>query len=61
MVEIDEEEAFAAIKSVESRLTIIASIISVIAVGYLYLMYRKQNRREDEYDIPESEEEPESS
>jgi len=60
MVEIDEEEAFAAIKSVESRLTIIASIISVIAVGYLYLMYRKQNR-EDEYDIPESEEESESS
>jgi methyl-accepting chemotaxis protein len=60
MVEIDEEEAFAAIKSVESRLTIIASIISVIAVGYIYLMYRKQNR-EDEYGIPESEEEPESS
>lgn len=60
IVEIDEEEAFAAIKSVESRLTIIASIISVIAVGYLYLMYRKQNR-EDEYDIPESEEESESS
>ena len=60
MVEIDEEEAFAAIKSVESRLTIIASIISIIAVGYIYLMYRKQNR-EDEYDIPESEEESESS
>ena len=60
MVEIDEEEAFAAIKSVESRLTIIASIISVIAVGYLYLMYRKQNR-EDEYDIPESEEEESES
>jgi len=61
MVEIDEEEAFAAIKSVESRLTIIASIISVIAVGYIYLMYRKQNRSENEYDIPESEEESESS
>jgi methyl-accepting chemotaxis protein len=61
MVEIDEEEAFASIKSVESRLTIIASIISVIAVGYIYLMYRKQNRSENEYDIPESEEEPESS
>jgi methyl-accepting chemotaxis protein len=60
MVEIDEEEAFASIKSVESRLTIIASIISIIAVGYIYLMYRKQNR-EDEYDIPESEEESESS
>ncbi len=61
MVEIDEAEAFAAIKSVESKLTIIASVISVIAAGYLYLIYRKQNRSENEHGIPASEEESESS
>jgi hypothetical protein len=57
IVEIDEAEAFVAINEVEMKLTIIASIIITIAVGYLYLIYRKQNRSEDKHGIPEPEEE----
>jgi hypothetical protein len=54
IVEIDEAEAFVVIKEVETKLAIIASIIITIAGGYLYLVYRKQNRSKDEHGIQDS-------
>ena len=59
LVEIDEEEAFAAIHDVETKLTIIASIIGVISVGYLYLTHRSY--RKNKHSVSESKEESESS
>ena len=47
LAEIDEEEAFHVINSVEIRLIIIASGISAIAIAYIYLA----KRREDSYKI----------
>ena len=43
LVEIDEAEAFAPIRYVETRLIIIASIIGAIAIGYLYFTYKIKN------------------
>ncbi|MFQ5713766.1 MAG: cache domain-containing protein [Candidatus Scalinduaceae bacterium] len=59
LVEIDKEEAFASIYSIENKLTIIASIIGVIVVGYIYFTYKKY-RRENKHSITESKEESKS-
>jgi methyl-accepting chemotaxis protein len=56
LAEIDEKEAFSVIHSVEMRLIIIASTISAIAIAYLYLA----KRREDRHEISESVEETET-
>ncbi|MFQ5715341.1 MAG: cache domain-containing protein [Candidatus Scalinduaceae bacterium] len=46
LAEIDEKEAFAVIHSVEIKLIIIASTIGAIALAYLYLAKRRENRHE---------------
>jgi len=56
LAEIDEKEAFSVIHSVEMRLIIIASTIGAIAIAYLYLA----KRREDRHEISESVEETET-
>lgn len=56
LVEMDEAEAFASIQEVESLLTVIASIIGTITIGYIYFTYRAYKRAEEEHDILESEE-----
>ncbi|KKL82875.1 hypothetical protein LCGC14_1980390 [marine sediment metagenome] len=53
LAEIDEKEAFSVIHSVEMRLIILASTIGAIAIAYLYLA----KRREDRHEISESVEE----
>ena len=58
LVEIEEEEAFAVIYDIEIKLTIIASIIGVMAIGYLYLTYRSY--RKNKHSITESKEESKS-
>lgn len=58
LVEIDEEEAFAVIYDIEIKLTIIASIIGVMAIGYLYLTYRSY--RKNKHSVSESKEESKS-
>ncbi len=55
LVEIEEEEAFAVIYDIEIKLTIIASIIGVMALGYLYLTYRSY--RKNKHSVSESKEE----
>jgi hypothetical protein len=44
LAEIDEAEAFNAIHFVEIRLKIVAAIIGVIAIAYLYLAKRREDR-----------------
>ncbi|MHC4182956.1 MAG: cache domain-containing protein [Planctomycetota bacterium] len=56
LAEIDEEEAFSVIRSVEATLIIVASVIGVIAIAYLYLV----KKREDRYEVLEHVEETES-
>ncbi len=56
LVEMDEAEAFASINEVESLLTVIASIISTITIGYIYFTHRAYKRAEEEHDILETEE-----
>ncbi len=56
LAEMDEEEAFYVINAVEIRLIIIASSISVIAIAYIYLV----KRREDRHEVSEHVEETES-
>lgn len=46
LVEIDEEEALAPIRTVETRLIIIGTIIMGIAVGYIYFSMRKTKNKE---------------
>ncbi len=58
LVEIDEEEAFAVIYDIEIKLTIIASIIGAISLGYLYLTYRSY--RKNKHSVSESKEESKS-
>lgn len=58
MAEIDEEEAFESIRNVEFKLTMIAIVIMLICIGYLYFKYKKENA-EYEYDDEEYEEEGE--
>lgn len=59
LVEIDEAEAFAPIYNVETKLKIIASIISAITIGYIYFTYRAYKKKEEEeHNIIESEEQP---
>ncbi len=55
LVEIEEEEAFAVIYDIEIKLIIIASIISIMAIGYLYLTYRSY--RKNKHSVSESKEE----
>ncbi len=59
LVEIEEVEAFAVIYDIEIKLIIIASIIGVMAIGYLYLTYRSY--RKNKYSVSESKEESELS
>lgn len=59
LVEIDEAEAFAPIRAVEKRLKIAATIIGLVAGGYIYLTYRRY-KRESENNISESEEQSEA-
>ncbi len=59
LVEIEEEEAFAVIYDIEIKLIIIASIIGVMAIGYLYLTYRSY--RKNKHIVSETEEESELS
>jgi hypothetical protein len=56
LAEIDEKEAFHVINAVEIRLIIIASSMSAIAIAYLYLV----KRREDRHEVSEHVEETES-
>ena len=53
LVEIEEAEAFASIHDVETKLTIIASIISAITIGYIYFTYKAYKREEDDILEPE--------
>jgi hypothetical protein len=48
LVEIDEAEAFAPIHDVESKLTIITSIMCVILGGYIYFTCRAYKKKKDE-------------
>jgi methyl-accepting chemotaxis protein len=45
LVEIDEKEALAAIKTVEKRVMILGSLISCITFLYIYLVNRKKNQQ----------------
>lgn len=58
LVEIEEEEAFAVIYDIEIKLIIIASIIGIMALGYLYLTYRSY--RKNKHSVSESKEESKS-
>ncbi|ODS30311.1 MAG: hypothetical protein SCARUB_04575, partial [Candidatus Scalindua rubra] len=42
------------IRAVETKLKIVASIISAIAIGYIYLTYRSY-KKENKHNISESE------
>jgi methyl-accepting chemotaxis protein len=55
LVEIEEEEAFAVIYDIEIKLIIIASIIGIMVLGYLYLTYRSY--RKNKHSVSESKEE----
>ena len=45
LVEIDEKEALAAIKTVEKRVIILGSLITCITFLYIYLVNRKKNQQ----------------
>jgi hypothetical protein len=45
MVDIDEKEALAAIKTVEKRVIILGSLITCITFLYIYLVNRKKNQQ----------------
>lgn len=55
LAEIDEKEAFHVINAVEIRLIVIASSISAIAIAYIYLVKRREDRHEASEHVEETE------